>query len=104
MNLCQTCVHWKPLFTGEKWGVRSFADLSAEQQKTTLPNHDVSHRGITTENPSSRDWPMWGDCALTILESEEAETSLARAMDGSAYFAVLRCRANFGCVQHKPTT
>ena len=118
-KLCQYCRHWKPLFTGEDWGVRSFADAPAEvrddilaelrSRKARADADDYSgepweyweaHEGYSTADIVGVEWPMWGECVRTDLNNEEATVgSLARAVDGSRYYAILRCRANFGCVQ-----
>ena len=121
---CRSCEHWAPLFTGEAWGVRSFADapddvraevkakLAANTAADGYPD-DLAQFGLTesaghwsgswADNvPGGTDWPEWGECLRTKLESESAKTSLARAIDGSMYHAVLRCHADFGCVQWEP--
>lgn len=116
---CSTCRHWLPLFTGEDWGVRSFVDAPAEAQAEITQRLEQQMKAdgyadafdalaekvpesllrYDTEIPGGTDWPYWGECAPTQLDSEASKTSLARAMDGSMYHAVLRCRCNFGCVQ-----
>lgn len=123
---CQTCEHWRPLFSGEAWGVRSFVDApEAERARVKahlaervarsrgrldplddtadLPEFDASPRDVwypASEIPGGEDWPEWGECALTEIGA--AAPSLARAIDGSRYHAVLRCHADFGCVQWRP--
>lgn len=121
---CCGCIYWKPLFTGEAWGVRSFVDAPEEAkaeikrklEAQMLEDEDADpykalgydQRGLSAgfqwwsrEVPGGVDWPEWGECLLTILHSEQAERSLARAVDGSLYRAVLRCHAEFGCVQYQ---
>ena len=120
---CISCIHWAPLFTGEEWGVRSFADAPSDIQthitellvrqfnidgfidlesdvlinKVTISEEDVT-RGAN-DIPGNPDWPYWGECSRTNMNGENASTSLARAIDGAMYRAILRCRCNFGCVQ-----
>lgn len=110
---CRTCRHWRPLFSGEAWGVRSFVDApgaererilalvasdldwrSAEMEPIRTRRRGNEHVAATPEN-----WPEWGECARAELESEASKGSLALAMDGSMYIAVLHCHADFGCVQ-----
>lgn len=117
MENCRSCMHWKPLFSGEAWGVRSFVDAPAEARdriKQTLQAALSGGKDIyeAVENmhelpadaemglgsiPGGIDWPDWGECSLTDIACEKK--SLARAIDGSEYMAVLRCHADFGCVQ-----
>lgn len=112
---CRTCKHWMPLFTGETWGVRSFADAPETERSSILQCLEefrlregyegvweaVGDTGITDSADRSaaglKDWPMWGECALTDLDTESP--TLARAIDGSQYKAILRCHADFGCIQ-----
>lgn len=114
---CRNCLHWKPYWTGKEWGVKSFIDApEAERQRILLALRDraeiFSLSGVPgsdavpgRKNPETlketlgENWPEWGECELTELE-REGET-LARAMDGSRYMAVLCCHGNFGCVQFK---
>jgi hypothetical protein len=124
-KLCRSCKHWTPLFSGEAWGVRSFADAPDDVRakiKTKLaaqiealvfsnpsdfglqhtPGMAAADYSFSDDVPGGFDWPEWGECQRTELESESAKTSLARAVDGSLYRAVLRCHADFGCVQWEP--
>ena len=57
-------------------------------------NHDA---GWLDEVPGGSNWPEWGECVRTELNHDA--TSLARAVDGSLYRAVLRTHGTFGCVQ-----
>lgn len=93
-RLCRTCAHWRPLFTGEAWGVRSLIDAPPEAR--------VGVRLDLSDNKyhAKMDWMEAGDCALTDMENEAP--TLAQAIDGSVYYAVLRCHGNFGCVQWAP--
>lgn len=117
---CRSCKHWQPLFTGEAWDVRSFVD-APESERTRIEKlleikygdpawrdakealmpieHaclQYDHKDIPGDNT---EWPYWGECALTVYDDPASETTLARAAYGSYYYAVLRCRCNFGCVQ-----
>lgn len=121
---CKTCLSWRPLFIGEAWGVRSFMDAPAEAQAEIkgrmatidpkynepmgtdaimgVPGWDAGYgAGDDGSVPGGPEWPEWGECALTVLHNDASKKSLARAMDGSRYMAVLRCHGNFGCVQWK---
>ena len=115
---CRSCRHWRPFFTGEAWGVRSFIDAPAEAKaeitarleaswkerdaypddwETDPPDGANLDAGWLDEVPGGPDWPEWGECARTELNHDA--TSLARAVDGSLYRAVLRTHGTFGCVQ-----
>ena len=118
---CKDCEHWKPLFAGETWGVRSFSDVpldvrediirKLEKQKENVGyscpvdvigyHPDVNDSCLETETsvPGTTDWPYWGECQRTEFGKLTSNGSLAIAMDGSHYMAVLRTRCNFGCVQ-----
>lgn len=117
---CRTCKHWTPLFSGEVWGVRSFVDAPPEAQAEIRAKLDAyfKENGYTTVEgalgyeylcsvedddqgivPDGPDWPEWGECQLTELHNEASKKSLARAIDGSAYRAVLRCHQDFACMQ-----
>ncbi len=124
-EFCRNCVHWKPLFTGEAWGVRSFVDAPADEQARIRDRlsavqdtddaadflqeecglgYDESWSASSASNdnggvPGSPDWPEWGECLRTEYGKEHAKGSRALAMDGSQYMAVLRCHADFGCNQ-----
>lgn len=118
-GLCRRCESWEPLFTGEAWGVRSFVDAPPEVQEAikarleaqieadgwadaygALGNdYPCSTDGVDHSVPGGSDWPEWGECNRTDLHGNEP--SLARAIDGSHYRAVLRCHANFGCIQYQ---
>lgn len=127
---CRTCEHWRPLFSGEAWGVRSFVDAPEGDRERILAwmrerfakagcvaaywdeddappaplpeSSDSCTSGFLSSVPGTPDWPLWGECVLTEL-GEDAP-SLARAIDGSDYMAVLRCHADFGCVQWREFT
>ena len=43
----------------------------------------------------------WGHCERADFDNED-DDSLARAVDGSQYYAILRTHHTFGCVQYKP--
>lgn len=116
---CRQCQHWKPLFTGEAWGVRSFADAPADAQaeivtrlahqkdrdgyadvQQALNGHiaaDGTSYSSTPKVLSPTDWLRMGECVLT--EEYGELPSLARAIDGSEYMAMLNTDADFGCVQ-----
>src|SRR5579863_6025035 len=105
MDRCKTCAHWKPYLTGEEWGVRSFADAPAETRAAMmgrLSDDKYQHSDL----PS--DWYDWGDCQLTEMDGDSYERRpierRAIAIDGSHYYAILRCAADFGCVCHKEWT
>jgi hypothetical protein len=76
---CATCLWWETTYQ------RDWADASGSH--TVRWNDD----------------PRWGRCQLT--EQPDAKPnhpwSLAKAIDGEGYFAVLETRDDFGCVQHK---
>jgi hypothetical protein len=117
---CLRCKHWEPLFTGEQWGVRSFLDAPVEAQaevKAKLAAQSVrdgwanvgealdwmdgpTDASFTADKvPGGPDWPEWGECERTRLEGNSTPGSLAMAIDGSMYHAVLRCHGRFGCIQ-----
>ena len=122
---CQNCQRWRPLFRGDPWGVRSFADAPPVEQNLILEQIKQGRDGVQFDNadiaegdvpePLRRfsrfvapnheavslptNWPLWGECLMTDLEGPEYEKSMARACDGSDYAAVLRTHAAFGCVQ-----
>lgn len=120
---CRNCRFWKPLFSGEYWNVRSFADAPKGKRERILSvikrvtksedkyygqlKDTLEGFGLRTDGESQwpqLDWPMWGDCTLAELDTEDTENTkqtLAMAVDGSGYMASLRCRANFRCVQWK---
>lgn len=108
------------MWTGEAWGVRSFADAPEVERtriiKALKAQHsrdgwrDIYDVGLSDNDVSGYingnneltglpdNWPEWGECVLTEF-SDDVTESLARAIDGSEYRAVLRCHAKFGCVQ-----
>lgn len=122
---CRLCEHWRPLFRGDYWGVRSFVDAPLMEQRTVLARIAAARADPVTEYESMGtvladhgvgisdvvrfdsakaswlDWPMWGDCAMTELDTNvpERPESLARAIDGSNFYAILRTHAHFGCSQ-----
>lgn len=108
---CRNCQHWEPLFSGEHWGVRSFADAPESERELILRELAAAdsfgfpkdhYPGMHHPSPGSSlrgVWPMWGKCKITDLDYDG--NTLARAQDGSGYTAVLQCHADFGCVQWK---
>ncbi len=110
IKICQFCKHWNPYVTGELYGVRSFLDLPQEEQqrlnivaKEQLDNYANSKhivKSLNSMRPFEAKWLEWGECSLTEL-GKTAQESLALAIDGSDYMAILRCHGNFGCNQWK---
>ena len=123
-NTCRNCVHWDPLFKGTTWGVKCVLDapqVELEVLKTrmiqqeardgyvdvdALDNHGgtFDYRGVSrasSDASSKHPWWEWGHCMLTTHKEDEQSETLARAIDGSNYYAVLQTHHTFGCVQHR---
>jgi hypothetical protein len=111
-NFCRNCQHWTPHWTGEQWGVRSFIEGPEEDRSFILAEllrretdnsyFDTFDLGESEHNPSyygalGENWPEWGKCNLTELGNDLP--TLAKAIDGSEYYAVLCTHANFSCIQ-----
>lgn len=86
-NLCGTCRFW-----GDA------DDIQKERQYRQCMEmffDDGGSTGDLSHEPDINRYPAWH------AEWAEARSHKAVVVDGSGYFAALRCREDFGCVLHQ---
>lgn len=89
---CGTCKYWG-----------DHEDEGARWRRCVAVKHGVVNRNIDLQEAANYD-----DNLLPIVENRTQYTdtpiavSRATVVDGSGYFAALKCEADFGCVLHEP--
>lgn len=92
MVRCDQCQHWK---APEHDFDEGFGKCGAVEQRETIKD-----RPFVGEGKRRRDeFHDWDE--VERLEVEAMEAAKARVVDGSAYYAALETRADFGCVLFK---